>query len=76
MISSDITKIRRQNRLLTIIFSNLNKDKVDGCVDRLTVALEKFNVNISNIILKYDLPLHRLETICVKLGHSKMCRSN
>jgi len=48
MIISDITKIRRQNRLLTVIFSNLNKDKVDGCVDRLTIALEKFNVNVSN----------------------------
>ena len=48
MIISDITKIRRQNRLLTVIFSNLNKDKVNGCVDRLTIALEKFNVNVSN----------------------------
>jgi len=45
-IISDVTKIRRQNRLLVVIFSNLNKEKVDGCVGRLTVALEKFNVNI------------------------------
>jgi len=29
-----------------IIFSNLNKGKVDGCVDRLAIALEKFNVSI------------------------------
>jgi len=29
-----------------IIFSNLNKGKVDGCVDRLTIALEKFNVGV------------------------------
>ena len=47
-IASDLTKIRNQNRLLIIIFSNLNKDKVDGCVDRLAVALEKFNVIISD----------------------------
>jgi len=47
MIIFDITKIRRQNRVLMIIFSNLNKGKVDGCVSRLTVALEKFNVNVS-----------------------------
>ena len=30
-----------------IIFSNLNQGKVDECVGRLTIALEKFNVNIS-----------------------------
>jgi len=47
-IASDLTKIQNQNRLLIIIFSNLNKDKVDGCVDRLAVALEKFNVIISD----------------------------
>ena len=50
-IFSDVSQIRRQNRFLTVAFSNLNKDKVDGCVDRLTVALEKFSVNISNLTL-------------------------
>ena len=34
--------------MLIIIFSNLNKDKVDGCVDQLAVALEKFNVIIAD----------------------------
>jgi len=48
-IVSDLTKIQNQNRLLIVIFSNLNKDKVDGCVDRLAVALEKFNVIISDL---------------------------
>jgi len=47
-IISDLGQIRRQNRLLKVAFSNLNKEKVDGCVDRLAVALEKFGVNISN----------------------------
>ena len=46
-IVSDLTKIQNQNRLLIVIFSNLNKEKVDGCVDRLAIALEKFNVNVS-----------------------------
>ena len=45
-IVSDLTKIQSQNRLLVVIFSNLNKDKVDECVDRLAVALEKFQVNV------------------------------
>jgi len=49
-IVSDLTKIQNQNRLLVVIFSNLNKDKVDGCVDRLAVALEKFNVIIADSI--------------------------
>jgi len=48
-IVSDLTKIQNQNRLLIVIFSNLNKEKVDGCVDRLAIALEKFNVIISNL---------------------------
>jgi len=54
-IISDITKIRRQNRLLMVIFSNLNKGKVDGCVGRLAVALEKFNVNISCLLSTHGL---------------------
>ena len=45
MILSELTQIRRQNRVLLITFSNLNKEKIDECVDRLAVALEKFNVN-------------------------------
>jgi len=47
-IVCDLTKIQNQNRLLIVIFSNLNKEKVDGCVDRLAIALEKFNVIIFN----------------------------
>jgi len=43
-IISDLNEIRSQNRILMVIFSNINKAKVDGCVDRLTVALEKFHV--------------------------------
>jgi len=57
-IISDLTKIQNQNRLLIVIFSNLNKDKVDDCVDRLTVALEKFNVIISNSTLNPRLTFH------------------
>ena len=76
-IISDITKIRQQNRFLTVIFSNLNKEKVDGCVDRLTIALEKFNVNTSNFTFYTRLTfLHRSETICAKPEHWRMCRSN
>ena len=51
-IVSDLTKIQNQNRLLIVIFSNLNKEKVDGCVDRLAIALEKFNVIIFNLTFK------------------------
>jgi len=56
-IVSDLTKIQNQNRLLIIIFSNLNKDKVDGCMDRLAVALEKFQVSISDSIFDTRLIL-------------------
>jgi len=48
-IFSDLRQIRRQNRLLTVAFSNLNRDKIDGYMARLTVSLEKFGVNISNV---------------------------
>ena len=56
-IISDITKIRRQNRMVTTIFSSLNKGKVDGCVGRLTVALDKFKVNISYLLSTHGLPV-------------------
>jgi len=76
-IASDLTKIQNQNWLLIIIFSNLNKDKVDGCLDRLTVALEKFSVIISDSNLRdTTYLLHRLETIYAKLEHLRTCRSS
>ena len=50
-VVSDLINIRNQNRLLLVIFSNVNKDKVDGCVDRLAAALDKFNVILSNSTL-------------------------
>jgi len=48
-IISDLTQICGQKRLLMVIFSSLNKEKIDRCVDRLAVALEKFNVYISSL---------------------------
>ena len=77
-IIPNLGQIRRQSRLLTIAFSNLNKDKVDGCVDRLAVALEKFGVNISNSIVNAlcIYLLHRLETTCTKPRHLKTSRSS
>jgi len=44
--------------LLIIIFSNLNKDRVDGCVDRLAISLEKFKANISNFTLSLRLTFY------------------
>jgi len=55
----DLNKIRNQNRWLIIIFSNLNKDKVEGCVNRLAFALEKFKVIIAE--LAFDARL----TFCI-----------
>jgi len=55
-IVSDLTKIQDQNRLLVVIFSNLNKDKLDGCMDRLAVALERFQVIFPTQPLMHDLP--------------------
>ena len=58
-IVSDLIEIRNQNRLLIVIFSNLNKEKVDGCVDRLAIALDKFKA------ITFNLTFNARLTFCI-----------
>jgi hypothetical protein len=46
-IADNLNEIKDQNKLLMVVFRNLNKDKVDGCVVRIDTALEKFTVRFS-----------------------------
>ena len=43
-INNDLDKIAAQGQWKLGIFSDLNTTAVDGCLDRLSTALEKFKV--------------------------------
>ena len=43
-ISKDLNEITAQGRWKLGIFSDLNTNAVDGCLNRLSTALEKFTV--------------------------------
>ena len=43
-INKDLDEIAAQGRWKLGIFSDLNMTAVDGCLDRLSTALEKFKV--------------------------------
>ena len=43
-IVTNLNEIKSQNRWLLFLFKDLNKSKVDDCLNRLAIALEKFNV--------------------------------
>ena len=43
-INKDLDKITAQGRWKIGIFSNINTKAVDGCLERLSSALEKFKV--------------------------------
>ncbi|KAJ6476412.1 hypothetical protein C8R45DRAFT_1102661 [Mycena sanguinolenta] len=43
-ILTDLAKIKEQRKWLLLVFRDLNKDRVDKCVGRLAVALEKFQL--------------------------------
>ena len=44
MINEDLDKITAQGRWLLGMYSDLNTSAVDGCLERLSIALEKFKV--------------------------------
>ena len=48
MIKKDLDKITAQGRWKIGIFSDLNTTAVDGCLDRLSTALEKFKVRLTS----------------------------
>ena len=43
-INTDLDEITAQGRWKLAIFSDLNTKSVDGCLNRLSTALEKFKV--------------------------------
>lgn len=44
-IINNLEELEKQNRFLLIFFRDLNKSKIDDCMDRLARALETFHVN-------------------------------
>ena len=47
-INEELDKITRQRPWLLGIYSDLNMSAVDGCLDRLSTALEKFKVCLTS----------------------------
>ena len=47
-IKEDLDKITAQGRWKIGIFSDLNTTAVDGCLDRLSTALEQFKVRLTS----------------------------
>ncbi|KAK7022338.1 hypothetical protein R3P38DRAFT_3195718 [Favolaschia claudopus] len=46
-ILADVRKIKEQKKWLLFFFRDLNKDRVERCVDRLNAALQQFNARFS-----------------------------
>ena len=61
-IKEDLDKITAQGRWKIGIFSDLNTNAVDGCLNRLSTALEKFTVRpVTFIFWALDITL---STVC------------
>ena len=43
-IKQDLTAISAQGKLVVVIYRELNADKLEDCINRLSVALERFKV--------------------------------
>jgi len=44
MIDKELTEIRKQNEWLQGLYTDLNMEAVEGCLDQLSAANEKFKV--------------------------------
>ena len=44
MIDKELTEIRKQNEWLQGLYTDLNMEAVEGCLDQLSAAHEKFTV--------------------------------
>ena len=62
-INKDLDEIAAQGRWKLGLFSDLNTTAVDGCLDRLYTALEKFKVcpNLTFMVWVLDMTL---STVC------------
>ncbi|KAJ6457589.1 hypothetical protein C8R45DRAFT_562600 [Mycena sanguinolenta] len=63
-ILADLAEIQEQRRWLLVFFRNLNKDRVDRCVRRLAIALEKFQLASQ---LRIEVGQLRVEDLLVKI---------
>ncbi|KAJ6457595.1 hypothetical protein C8R45DRAFT_1110367 [Mycena sanguinolenta] len=63
-ILADLAKIKEQRRWLLVFFRDLNKDRVDRCVGRLAIALEKFQLASQ---LRIEASQLRVEDLLVKI---------
>jgi hypothetical protein len=48
-IMGHLNEIKSQNRWLIAFFKGVNQSKLDDCINRLTFALEKFNVRLHDL---------------------------
>ncbi|KAF7333643.1 hypothetical protein MSAN_02407300 [Mycena sanguinolenta] len=62
----DLGKIKEQRKLLLVVFRDLNKDRVDRCVGRLSEALEKFQASLASQ-LRVEASQLRVEDLLAKL---------
>lgn len=44
-IIKNLEELEKQNRFLLVFFRDLNKSKIDDCLGRLAIALERFNAS-------------------------------
>ena len=46
-ITNELTKVHEQNGWLTALYTDINKNAVETCLDRLSTAVERFMVCLS-----------------------------
>ena len=63
MINKDLDEISAQGRWKLGIFSDLNATAVDGCLDRLSAALENFKVRPLSDFMVWARDM-TLSTVC------------
>ena len=54
-IDKELTEIRNQNEWLQGLYTDLNTDAVDTCLNQLSAAQEKFKVRCSMSVVPNDL---------------------
>jgi hypothetical protein len=66
IIDKELTEIRKQNEWLHGLYKDLNMEAVEGCLDQLSAAHEKFTVRSARgSVGRLRFTLSSLLTICV-----------
>ncbi|KAF8208365.1 P-loop containing nucleoside triphosphate hydrolase protein [Mycena galopus ATCC 62051] len=74
-ISKDLIEIKKQNKFILLFFRNLNKDKINGCVDQMDAALKQFSVAhdiamesiVEEILSRYSIMTTQLVNVEAKV---------